>query len=134
MLLPVDATVAVIDGEKLRLFRNTGAVGEPKLIALQEPELSSDNKSSGARHASSAANPDDSRLEEDSFVVAVAGWLNTQALGKGFQALAVVAAPKSLGELRKHYHKALEAVLVVELAKDLTGHSIGDIESALAKA
>ena len=134
MQLTVGATVAVIDGEKLRLFRNTGKAGEPKLIALQEPELSSDNKGSGARHASSAANPDDSRLEEDSFVVAVAGWLNTQALGKTFEALAVVAAPKSLGELRKHYHKALEATLVVELAKDLTGHSISDIEAALAKA
>ena len=134
MLLPVDATVAVIDGEKLRLFRNTGKVGQPKLVALEEPELSSKNKASGARHTSSAANPDDSRLEEDSFVVAVAGWLNTQALGKGFETLAVVAAPKSLGELRKHYHKALEAKLVVELAKDLTGHSISDIEAALAKA
>lgn len=134
MLLPVDATVAVIDGEKLRLFRNTGKAGAPSLVALQEPELRGDNKSSGARHASSAANPDDSRLEEDSFVVAVAGWLNTQALGKGFQHLAVVAAPKSLGELRKHYHKALEGMVVLELAKDLTGHSISDIEAALDKA
>ena len=134
MLLPMNATVAVIDGEKLRLFRNTGQAGAPKLVALEEPSLSGDNKSSGSRHASSAANPDDSRLEEDSFVVAVAGWLNSQALGKGFEALAVVAAPKSLGELRKHYHKALEAMLVVELAKDLTGHSIADIEAALEKA
>ncbi|MBR0656475.1 host attachment family protein [Plastoroseomonas arctica] len=134
MLLPHGATIAVIDGEKLRLFRNTGKVGETKLVALEEPALGSDNKSSGARHGSSAGNPDDSRLEEDSFVVAVAGWLNTQALGHGIDALAVIAAPKSLGELRKHYHKALEAKLVVELAKDLTGHSIADIEAALEKA
>ena len=134
MLLPLDATVAVIDGEKLRLFRNTGKVGAPKLVALEEPELSSENKASGSRHGSSAANPDSSRLEEDSFVAAVAGWLNTQALGKGFEAIAIVASPKSLGELRKHYHKALEAKVVVELAKDLTGHSIADIEAALNKA
>lgn len=134
MLLAVGATVAVIDGEKLRLFRNTGQPGEPKLVALEEPDLSGENKSSGARHASSAANPDESRLEEDSFVAAVADWLNTQALGKGFESLAVVAAPKSLGELRKHYHKALTAKLAVEVAKDLTGHSIADIEAALAKA
>lgn len=134
MLLPMGATVAVLDGEKLRIFRNTGKVGAPKLVALEEPDLKSDNKSSGSRHASSAANPDDSRLEEDSFVVAVAGWLNAQALGGTFDALAVVAAPKSLGELRKHYHKVLEAKLVVELARDLTSHSISDIEAALAKA
>ncbi|MDB5411862.1 MAG: putative attachment-related protein [Rubritepida sp.] len=102
-------------------------------MALEAPELSSENKASGARHTSSASNPDDSRLEEDSFVAAVAGWLNTQALGNGFEALAVVAAPKSLGELRKHYHKSLEGKLVMELAKDLTGHSIADIEAALDK-
>jgi protein required for attachment to host cells len=134
MILPMNATVAVIDGEKLRLFRNTGKQGAPSLVALEEPVLSSDNKSSGARHASSAGNPDDSRLEEDSFVVAVADWLNNQALGNTFDAIAVIAAPKSLGELRKRYHKSLEAKLVVELAKDLTGHSIQDIEAALAKA
>ena len=134
MLLPQGATVAVIDGENFRLFRNTAKAGAPKLIALEGPELTGENKASGARHASSAANPDDSRLEEDSFVVSVAEWLNTQALGKGFEALAVVASPKSLGELRKHYHKALEAKLVVELPKDLTGHSIEDIEAALTKA
>lgn len=134
MLLAVGATVAVMDGEKLRLFRNTGQPGEPKLVALEEPELRGENKSSGARHASSAANPDDSRLEEDSFVAAVAAWLNNQALGQGFESLAVVAAPKSLGELRKHYHKALTARLTVEVAKDLTGHSIAEIEAALAKA
>lgn len=134
MLLPVNATVAVIDGEKLRLFRNGGLPDAPKLIELEEPSLSGDNKSSGARHASSAANPDDKRLEEDSFVVAVAGWLNSQVMGKAIESLAVVAAPKSLGELRKHYHKTLEAALVGELAKDLTGHSAADIEAALIKA
>ena len=134
MELTLGATVAVIDGEKLRLFRNTGQAHAPKLVALQEPELSGDNKSSGGRHASSAANPDDSRLEEDSFVAAVAAWLNTQALGKGFDAIAIVAAPKALGELRKHYHKALAAKVVLELAKDLTGQSVANIEAALAKA
>jgi len=46
----------------------------------------------------------------------------------------VIAAPKTLGELRKHWHKALEAKLVGELAKELTGHSVGDIEAAVAKA
>lgn len=134
MILPAGATVAVLDGEKLRLFRNHAQVGSLKLVALEEPELSGENKASGRRHASSAANPDNSRLEEDSFVAAVAAWLNGQALTKGFESLAIVAAPKSLGELRKHYHKALEAKLVVELAKDLTGHSIAEIEAALSNA
>jgi protein required for attachment to host cells len=36
--------------------------------------------------------------------------------------------------LRKHYHKALSAVLVGEVAKDLTGHSTADVEKILAAA
>jgi protein required for attachment to host cells len=92
MLLAVGATVAVIDGEKLRLFRKPGQPGESKLVALEEPDISGEKKGSGARHGSSAANPGESRLEEDSFVAPVAAWLNTQALGKGFESLAVEVA------------------------------------------
>jgi protein required for attachment to host cells len=77
MVLAVGATVAVIDGQKLLLLRNTGQPGELKLVALAEPDIHGENKSSGARHTSSAANPDDSRLEEDSFAAAVAAWLNS---------------------------------------------------------
>jgi protein required for attachment to host cells len=33
--------------------------------------------------------------------------------------------------MRKHYHKALSAILLGEIAKDLTGHSLADVEKAL---
>ncbi|UXN68011.1 host attachment protein (plasmid) [Devosia neptuniae] len=42
--------------------------------------------------------------------------------------------PRALGEMRKHYHKALTAKLLGEIAKDLTGHSIGDVEAAIEAA
>ena len=77
-----------------------------------------------------AAAPEDPALA----AVATAAWLNQEVLGRRIDDLVVVAAPKSLGELRKHYHKALQAKLLGELAKDLTGHSVADIEAALAKA
>jgi protein required for attachment to host cells len=48
--------------------------------------------------------------------------------------LIIVAAPRTLGELRKHYHKALTAVLVGEIAKDLTGHTVSDVERTIAAA
>lgn len=48
--------------------------------------------------------------------------------------LVVIAAPRTLGELRKGYHKTVSDVLIGELAKDLTGHSMQDIEKALAAA
>lgn len=134
MQLPRNTTVAVADGTRLHLFRNTGDEAHPKLTALAEPAIAGANKSAGLRHASSSANPDDSRLEEDSFAAATADWLNQEVLGHRIDGLVVIAAPKALGELRKHYHKALQGKLLGELAKDLTGHPVADIEAALAKA
>lgn len=134
MQIPQGTTIAVADGTRLQLFLNGGDAANPSLEALTAPAIGGDNKSAGSRHHSSSANPDSSRLEEDSYAAATAAWLNQQALGNKIDHLIVVASPKTLGELRKHYHKALEAKLVGELAKDLTGHPIGDIEAAIAKA
>ena len=134
MQLPRGATVAVADGEKLRLFRNTGDETNPKLTLLPGSDVSSDNKGSGARHQSSSANPDNSQVEEDSFAVGIADLLNRQVLDGKITDLIVVAAPRTLGELRKHYHKKLSATLVGEVAKDLTGHSLQDVEKAIANA
>ena len=40
----------------------------------------------------------------------------------------------TLGELRKHWHKDLQAKLAGEIAKDLTGHSTDQIAAAVEKA
>ena len=133
MLLPQGATVAVADGEKLSLFHNTGHEA-PKLTALPEAAINSDNKGSGGRHQSSSANPDDSQLEEDGFSAGIADYLNHQVLEGKISDLVIIAAPRTLGEMRKHYHKALTAKLVAELPKDLTGHAIHDIEKAIVAA
>ena len=134
MLLPSGATVAVADGEKLSLFRNTGNETHPKLTPLPSSEVATGNKGSGARHSSSAANPDDSQQEEDSFAAGTAALLNRGVLDGQIKQLVVIAAPRSLGELRKHYHKSLSAVLLTEISKDLTGHTSGDIEKAILAA
>lgn len=134
MQLPNGTTVAVADGEKLLLFRNSGNEANTKLNPLPNPAIGGENKGAGTRHQSSSANPDDSRLEEDSFAAATAEWLNRQVLEGKIGNLFVIATPKTLGELRKHYHKQLEAKLLGEIAKDLTGHSASDIETALANA
>lgn len=134
MKLPKDATVAVADGEKLLLFRNGGDETHPSLTALPVPAISGDNRGSGGRHQSSSANPDGGQLDEDSFAAACAAWLNRQVLERKIGALVVVAAPRTLGELRKHYHKQLQAALLGELAKDLTGRSPAEILAAVANA
>jgi protein required for attachment to host cells len=60
--------------------------------------------------------------------------LKTRALKNDYDSLIVVAPPKMLGEMRKHYHKEVQNRLAGELAKDLTGHPIADIETALKNA
>ncbi len=134
MQLPKGATIAVADGEKLVMFRNTGDEAHPTLTALPEADVNTENKGSGGRHHSSAANPDESQLEEDSFSAGIAALLNRLVLDGKITDLVIVAAPRTLGELRKHYHKELSAKLVGEIPKDLTGHSVPDIEKAIASA
>lgn len=131
MQIPNGTVVAVVDGEAFRLFRNGGDESNLQLSALPEPDVDSNNRSAGARHQSSSANPDDSQQDEDTFAAGVADKLNKQVLNGKIESLVVIAAPRSLGELRKHYHKSLSAVLVGEINKDLTGHSLQDIEKAI---
>jgi protein required for attachment to host cells len=134
MKLPKNAVIAVADGEKLNLYRNSGDENAPTLTALPDADVGTTNKSSGGRHQSSSANPSDSQQDEDSFAAGIAEILNKRVLDGKIDDLIIVAAPRTLGELRKHYHKSLEAKLVGEIAKDLTGHSTSDIEKALAAA
>ena len=134
MELAKGAMVVVADGERLLLFRNTGDESSPKLVALPVADVVSENKSSGTRHQSSSSNPDDSRLEEDSFAAGLADLLNRQVLSGGISDIVIIAAPRTLGELRKHYHKKLSSILVGEIAKDLTGHSVQDIEKTITAA
>jgi protein required for attachment to host cells len=133
MILPNDATVAVVDGEKLRLFRNKGM--EPNIRLTEEAaDVEPANQGSGMRHRSTSANPDQSRLQEDDFAAAAAARLNRLALAGKIASLFVIADPRTLGELRRHLHEATKAKLVGDLAKDLTGSSVEKIEAALIKA
>lgn len=134
MILPNGAFVAVIDGERMRLFRNHGHEPHVTLIDLPKLDLDAENTGSGGRHRSSSANPDSSRLEEDNFVAAAAAYLNREALAGKIGALAIIADPRTLGELRQHFHSVLEAKLVGQIAKDLVEHSREAIEAAIAES
>ena len=126
MMLTKGTTVAVADGAKLNLFRNTGDETGMKLTALPHPIVDSEAGTSGG-HESSAGNPDRAQAAEDGFSAGIVQYLNEQVLSGGIDRLVIVAAPRALGEMRKHYHKALVAKLQGEVTKDLTGHSAEDI-------
>lgn len=131
MILSHGDVIAVVDGAKFELFRNEGSGTEPALAALPAPALSEHDKSSGAHHYTSSGNPTGHLLDEDAHAAAVAGWLNQQVLGGKIARLVVIAAPRTLGEMRRHYHKALSSALISELALDLAGRGDQAVLKAL---
>lgn len=123
MLLPKGTVFALVDGEQFELYRNEGLEAEPKLTALPLPELDLTNMSSGMRRHAHSGYSADEELAEDAHAIAVADWLNGEVLAHRIDKLVIAADPRSLGEMRKRYHKELEKVLICDLDRTLTGAS-----------
>jgi protein required for attachment to host cells len=146
MQVPHNSVVLVADGRKLLFLRNEGDADYPNLQVEHAEERSNPptreqatdaagGASSTQGAARSSMEPTDfHQLEEDRFAADAADMLKRRALSNDFESLIVVAPPRTLGELRKHYHKEVSARLSGELDKDLTGHPIADIEKALQAA
>ncbi|TCP92834.1 protein required for attachment to host cells [Sphingomonas sp. PP-CE-1A-559] len=146
MHLPHNSVVLVADGRKMLFLRNEGDAEFPNLVVEKAQEQDNpatrDQATDSAGRASSpqggvqsSVEPTDfHQIEEDRFAADAADFLKTGALKNRYDSLIVVAPPKTLGELRKHYHKEVTSRLKGELDKDLTGHPIKDIEKALMNA
>lgn len=132
MILAAGTLVAVVDGEKLALFHNTGHQSV-ELTPQPTPEIA-ERVSGAAGRISSEANPDNDTQAEDGFAMGVAEVLNKMVLDHKVEHLLVIAAPKTMGQLRKGWHKETSARIVGEIAKDLTGHSTDQIAAAIGKA
>jgi protein required for attachment to host cells len=137
MRVPHNAHVAIVDGERFRLMRNTGAIFEPKLEVVAEPSLrapvpGAESRSDDRGTLTTAGSHTD--LREVAHGVAVVEWLNTRALNGEIEQLLVVADPRTLGEMRPHYHKVLQDKIVAEVAKELTWESPQAIAETLAAA
>lgn len=134
MILSNGTLVAVTDGERLRLFHNKGHEPHLDLVEVEDPVLEIGRAGSGGRHRSSTANPDEARLREDDFAGSVAAYLNHQALQEVCEHILVIADPRTLGEMRKHYQPSLNAKLVGEIGKDFVKHSVASIRNAVSMA
>lgn len=142
MRLHHNSFVMVADGEKMLFFRNEGDGDYPQLVVernrQQENPANIEQKTddAGRRHAqgpgrSAYEETDFHQLEKDRFAHDSAEMLKRWALRNDFEQLVVVAPPKTLGELRKHYHKEVEKRLAAEIPKDLTNMPVPEIEKAL---
>ena len=130
MLLPHGTLIAVIDGSIFELYRNTGNEAEPELSREDSPKLDASNHSGGSHHSSSG-NPGGHQADEDAHAIAAVEWLNQQVLGHKVTDLVVFAAPRTLGEVRKHYHKLTEQALLGEINKSMSGRQPSELIEAL---
>ena len=143
MQVPHNSSVVVADGAKMLFFRNEGDAEFPKLEVErkreQEDRADRDWKTDEPGRAFSSVGSgrsayeetDFHQLEEDRFAAETAELLRKRALQNDFESLIIIAPPKTLGELRKHYHKEVEKRLTGEIAKDLTGHPVEEIEKII---
>ncbi|WP_204324565.1 host attachment protein, partial [Stenotrophomonas maltophilia] len=72
------------------------------------------------------------RLGEERFAVDLALALRRYAQAARFKELIVVAPPRVLGNLRKAFHRDVAERVSGEIAKELTGHPLEDIQRLLA--
>jgi protein required for attachment to host cells len=146
MQISHNAVVLVVDGRKMLFLRNEGDAAHPNLVVenaveqvnpsdgAQKTDLAGRSSSSVGGGQNSMQEVDFHQQEEDRFAADTADLLKRRALANDFESLIIIAPPRTLGELRKHYHKEVSARLTAELDKDLTGHPIDRIEAALQAA
>ena len=142
--IPHNAYVFVGDGRKALFLRNDGDEKFPNLKTekvFEEENPSSHEQGterpghigkgsqSGRR---SAVEPTDWHdIEEHRFARKVAAAMELVIRAGKVKALVVVAPPRTLADLRDAFHPDVKARVIAEINKDLTKHSIGDIEKHL---
>lgn len=142
MRVPSNSIVLVADGRKRLLLRNEGDAMAPNLIVVNAVEESSQRTrdmvtdSAGrafAPRSGGGALPaaDAHDVEERRFAAETADMLCRGVMSGEFCDVIVVAPPKTLGELRKHYRADVENRILREVGKNMTGSPVGEIEKVL---
>lgn len=128
--VPHKALVVVADGVGARFFRNVGNALHIELSAEGEfkPSHLLGEGPSGGRPTEQSHQETD----EATFAKQLAKELYRRAHGGDFAALALVADPQTLGQVRPLLHKEVQERLTVELGKTLTRASAADIQKSLA--
>lgn len=143
MPLANNTLVLVTDGRKTLFFRNEGDQNQIDLRTeshderedLTDGEMKTDAPGTSFQSfspgRSSYEETDFKQLEEDRWAHSAADEVNKRALANDFEALAIIAPPRTLGEIRKKLHKEAERRVVCEIPKEMTGRTIPDIEALI---
>ena len=144
MPLPNNALVLVLDGRKTLFFRNHGDENQIDLRteAHEEREDAPDREmktdapgtqgqSAGYSGRMAFDETDFHQQEEDRWAESAAETVNQRVLRNDFDALAIIAPPKTLGIIRKKLHKEAAERVICEIPKEMTGRPTPDIEALL---
>jgi protein required for attachment to host cells len=142
--IPRDALVFVGDGRKALFLRNTGDALSLRLTTEQvfgdvNPMTNKQGNDRPGR-VSMAALPgrksaveatDWHDLEEHRFARVIASAIEQMVRINKVKALVIVAPPRILADLRDVFDADVKARVVAEIGRDLTGHTVGEIEKHL---
>ena len=143
MLIPHGTLVMIVDGANVQLFHNTGSNSVPKLMPLGESATKTARTSalgtdrpgrafqSGSPARSSYETTDYHQVEEDRFAEEAAERLN--ALLKDDVPGILVAAPRTLGVMRRHLGVGTRSRLIAEIDKDYAQRPVAEIEIMLER-
>jgi len=143
MIIKTGTLILTADGARMRVLRNDGDAIKPALATITEASgegapsnaLGTDRpgrvqSSVGARR-SGYEETDWHRQAEEEFAKMTAERLEKAAGENPKAELVVVAASRTLGELRKHYGRETAARVVAEIDKDLAGHAEREVCAAV---
>jgi len=144
MKLKHDAWVVVADGAKYLLLVNQGDDFTLDLRVLaQQTQAHDATHEQGTDRPGRFADPAGSKsavrqadwhqIEEAGFAAHLAERLRKDALAGAFDALVLVADPRTLGNLRPKLHEQVKKRLIAEIPKDVTREPIDKIEKLLEK-
>ncbi len=139
-----DARVLVCDGRKALFIRNTGPAGKPAFEVEQEMH------EKGAAHSADLGADKPGRLgnafgprssiegtdwhdaAEDAFVRSAVEAFTALCDASDVREVVLVAPPRALAVVRKAASKSLQDRVIGEIDKDLTKHSVRDIEKIVS--
>lgn len=136
--------VLIADGEKALFLENAGTPDKPSLqvfngFAQPNPKTSAQGEDRpgrlsdgmGSSHRSAVQETDWHRLAKHEFAHKIALLLDQDAQANRYEQIVIVAPAVIMGELRKSLSGPVSDRIVAEVAKDLTGHPVPEIEELL---
>ena len=144
---PTRTWVLVADGKRARILKQNGTMSDLEAMAgasfENELHKTSDvrtdkagrvQESVGGAHHAVAARTDWHREEKHQFARTLAKYLDEAAERHDYDRLILVAAPRTLGDLREALGRHAQDRLAGELDKDLTEMTVADVGARLVQA